>query len=282
MRVGFIGLGIMGRGMAANLLRSGYDVVVYNRTQSRCGGLAAAGAAVAATAAEVAEAADIIGLCVTDGAAVSAVVDQLRPVLRPGQLVCDHSTIAPEQARQAADTVAQAGAEMLDAPVTGGDQGARDGTLTIMVGGSEGGYAQALPYLQAIGKTILHVGPSGQGQVVKLVNNWIGGVALVAAAEGLAFGLRAGVDLDTMMGVLTAGSADSVSLRLLAERLRQQRWEPGFSLRNRIKDMVLCQQAAAELGLALPVGDAALERFHERLNRGEGDEDQSVVARAYR
>ena len=286
MRLGFAGLGIMGQRMAANLLRGGHSVTVYNRTADRPGvrSLVEAGARVAATPAEVATGAEIVGLCVTDGAAVAELLHGPHGILgalRPGQLVADHSTIAPAQARALAKATAETGGEFLDAPVTGGDRGAAEGTLTIMVGGSAAGFTSLQPYLRCVGKTIVHVGASGQGQLVKLVNNFIGGIALAGAAEGLWLGLRGGVSLERMMEVLSAGSAQSVSLQLLAERLRTDNSRPGFSLRNRLKDMDLALASARELAAALPLGGAAAELFRERLACGEGDLDQTVLVRRY-
>lgn len=286
MRLGFAGLGIMGQRMAANLLRGGHSVTVYNRTADRpeVQALVGAGARVAATPAEVAADAEIVGICVTDGVAVADLLHGPHGILgalRPGQLVADHSTIAPAQARALATATAAAGGEFLDAPVTGGDRGAASGTLTIMVGGSEAGFTHLLPYLRCMGRTIVHVGPSGQGQLVKLVNNFIGGIALAGAAEGLWLGLRGGVSLERMMEVLSAGSAQSVSLQLLADRMRSGDSDPGFSLRNRLKDMDLAMASARELAAALPLGGAVAELFRERLACGEGDLDQSVLVRRY-
>lgn len=282
MRVGFVGLGIMGRGMAANLVRAGHEVMVYNRTAVRAEPLTAQGARLAASPAEVTAFAEITGVCVTDDAAVRALLtgpQGLIAGLRPGHMIADHSTISPAQTRLAAEAVAAAGGEWLDAPVTGGDRGAAEGTLTIMVGGSELGYQRLTPYLRAIGRTLVHVGASGSGQMAKLVNNFIGGIALVAAAEGLFLAQNAGIPPADVAAALAAGPADSVSLRLLAERLHNGNDQPGFSLANRLKDMDLALAAARALKLPAPLGALAAECFRERLAAGEGDLDQTVVAR---
>ncbi len=284
MRVAYVGLGIMGRGMVGNLIRAGHDVTVFNRTAERAAPFRAMGARVAASPAAAAAGAEVIGLCVTDGAAVAAVLQGeggLLGALRPGQFVVDHSTISPADTVAFARQVADNGAAWCDAPVTGGDRGAREGTLTIMVGGEADAFARLEPYLQAMGRTIVHVGAVGQGQVVKLVNNFIGGVAMVGAAEGLLIGLSAGVPLDRIMAVCTAGSANSASLQLLADRLARADVLPGFSLSNRLKDMDLAMDAARRQGLALPLGALTAELFRERAGAGEGDLDQSVVARRY-
>lgn len=284
MRVGFVGLGIMGRGMAGNLLQAGFALTVYNRSAERAAPLVERGAALGASPAAVARSAEVIGVCVTDDAAVEAVLsgdEGLLAGLSPGKIVLDHSTISPQQTRSAAARAAARGAEWLDAPVSGGEQGAAAGTLTIMVGGSAAGFSQASPYLQRIGRTLVHVGGSGQGQLVKLVNNFIGGVSLVGAAEGLRLGLAGGVPLETMMEVLTAGSADSVSLRLLADRLRSGDDRPGFSLANRLKDMDLALEAARALGVCPALGALAAELFRERAVRGERDLDQTAIQRRY-
>lgn len=284
MRVGFVGLGIMGRGMAGNLLQAGFALTVYNRSAERAAPLVARGAALGASPAAVARSAEIIGVCVTDDAAVEAVLsgdEGLLAGLSPGKIVLDHSTISPRQTRSAAARAAARGAEWLDAPVTGGEQGAAAGTLTIMVGGSAEGFSLASSYLQRVGRTLVHVGGSGQGQLLKLVNNFIGGVALVGAAEGLRLGLAGGVPLETMMEVLTAGSADSVSLRLLADRLRSGDNRPGFSLANRLKDMDLALEVARALGVCPALGALAAELFRERAVRGERDLDQTAIQRRY-
>jgi len=284
MRIGYVGLGIMGRAMAGNLLQAGHELIVYNRSAERVRPFVERGAKAAASPAEVAAAAEITGVCVTDDAAVEAVLagpGGLLDGLRPGGIVVDHSTISPGQTLRAARAAAERGAEWLDAPVTGGDKGAAAGTLTIMVGGTAAGFHRLQPYLQAVGKTLVHVGDSGKGQLVKLVNNFIGGIALAAAAEGLTIGLRGGVPLQTMMQVLSAGSADSVSLRLMAERLQSGDDKPGFSLANRLKDMDLALAAARALGACLPVGAVSTEMFRERLAAGERDMDQTVIVRRY-
>ena len=284
MRVGFVGLGIMGRGMVGNLIKAGHEVVVYNRNAERTRPFVERGAKAAASPAEVVAAAEITGVCVTDDGAVEAVSagpQGLLAGLGKGGIIVDHSTISPEQTLRAARAAAERGAEWLDAPVTGGDKGAAAGTLTIMVGGSAAGFERIHPYLQAIGKTIVHVGDSGKGQLVKLVNNFIGGIALAGAAEGLLIGLRGGVPLETMMQVLSAGSADSVSLRLLAERLTSGNDRPGFSLANRLKDMDLALAAARALGACLPVGALTAELLRERAAAGERELDQTVLMRRY-
>lgn len=270
--------------MADNILRAGFELVVTNRTPDRARELVQKGARFVPTPAEVMHQADLVGICVTDGAALRAVLtgpSGALSAMRRGQWMVDHSTIAPDEAQHWGHRARDQGVEFLDAPVTGGDQGARAGTLTIMVGGSANGFRAIGPYLQAIGRTIVHVGPSGQGQLVKLVNNLIGGAAMVAASEGLALGLRAGVPLPVLMQVLSAGSADSVSLRLLAERLTNDSWQPGFSLRNRCKDMALARDAAEAMHLPLPVGEAATTVFLNRLAQGDGEMDQTVVIAPY-
>lgn len=284
MKIGYLGLGIMGRGMAANLIKAGHCVTVWNRSPERTALLQQSGATVAASPAEAATGADIIGLCVTDGAAVAAVLDGERGLLAglaQGQLVVDHGTISPAETMNFAHQVAARGAQWCDAPVTGGDQGAREGTLTIMVGGPTAAFARLQPYLQAIGRTIVHVGDVGQGQVVKLVNNFIGGVALAGAAEGLLLGRSAGVPLDKLMAVCSAGSANSASLQILAARLASGDFQPGFSLSNRLKDMDLAMASARRQGIALPTGALVAELFRERAVAGEGAYDQSVLARRY-
>lgn len=279
MDVGFVGLGVMGRGMAGCLLRAGHRVTVYNRTPGPEKALVSLGAQAARSPAEVARNSRVVCVCVTDGAAVRQVLDGPEGILAgasPGTVVVDHSTIAPEEARALRDLCASRGVRFLDAPVTGGDVGAREGTLTIMVGGDEEAYREVLPVLQAMGRHIEHVGGSGQGQLLKLINNLVGGIALVAAAEGLALGLAGGLTLEKMMSVLSRGSAQSVSLSLMGERLRTGERQPGFAVKHRMKDFDLALQAARTLRVPLPAGALAAELMRRLLADGKGDLDQSA------
>ncbi len=211
-RVGFVGLGIMGAPMAANLLKAGFQVTVWNRTPARMEPLLELGAAGAGSPAEVAAISSVTISCVTNSPDVEAVAlgpGGIAEGAGPGSVYIDCSTIAPETARHVAAALAPRGIAMLDAPVSGGDVGARAATLAIMVGGEAEVFARCLPVLEAIGKTIVHVGPSGSGQVVKLCNQVAGGLNLLAMAEAISLARGAGVDPARMLEVVSAGAAGS-------------------------------------------------------------------------
>ena len=210
--IGFIGLGIMGRGMAANLIKAGFALTVWNRTRERAETLAAAGAAIAGSPAELAARVDIIITCVSDTPDVQEVILGQQGVIhgvRPGSLVIDMSTISPAVTRDLAAALAEKGVDMLDAPVSGGSEGAAKGTLSIMVGGQAEALQRALPVLQAMGQRITHVGPNGAGQTVKLVNQVIVVGNCLAMAEGLMLAQAGGVDVPKALEAVSAGAAGS-------------------------------------------------------------------------
>ena len=281
-RVGFIGLGIMGRSMARNILGRGFPLLVYNRTAGRTADLAALGATVAKSPRAVAEQADVTCMCVTGPADVLALVtgpDGVAAGARPGSLFVDLSTIGPAMARQVAELLAAHGVAALDAPVTGGDTGAAAGTLTIMVGGDEAAFARARPVLEAMGTHIFHLGPAGAGQAAKVVANLIGGINLAAAAEGLALGRRFGLDPAGFLAVLEESSARSASLSLLGQRLATGNDRPGFSVANRHKDLALAMDMAEQVGLPLPVSALVTQLFAAVRGQGLADRDQTVYHR---
>lgn len=279
-RVGFIGLGIMGRHMARNLMRAGFPLHVWNRTRAKAEALAAEGALIAGSPAELASQVDVVCTCVTGPDDLLAVVSGPEGVARgarAGLLHVDLTTATAEAAQAAARALAEAGAAFVDAPVTGGETGARDATLTIMVGGAPDDVARARPVLAALGSRIVHMGPVGAGQTTKLVANMIGGVALLGACEGIAMGLRAGLDLDRMLEVFENSSARSASLSLVAERVRTGRFEPGFSVKNRYKDFVLALEAGLRLGVVLPGAAVATQLFAAAMARGFAERDQAAL-----
>ncbi|MGQ9698547.1 MAG: NAD(P)-dependent oxidoreductase, partial [Armatimonadota bacterium] len=211
-RIGFIGLGIMGRAMCRNLIKAGFELSVYNRTRSRTEEAAAMGARVADSPADCARDAELVITIVTDTPDVREVLfgkGGVAETIQPGSIVADMSTISPKATREMAGQMQQRGVFMLDAPVSGGEKGAIEGTLSIMVGGDEGAFQRALPAFQAMGKKIVHVGPSGMGQTVKLCNQIAGALNLLAMSEALAFGARMGVDLEKMIEAVGAGAASS-------------------------------------------------------------------------
>lgn len=256
IRVGFIGMGIMGAPMAANCIKAGYPVTVCNRTAAKCGPLAEAGAAVADTPAAAAAEADVICLCVTADADVrNVVLDAKTGIIagvRSGAIVVDHSTVSPSIARQCANALAAKGVGFLDAPISGGDVGAKAGTLSIMVGGEREHFDAALPVLEAMGKTVTYCGASGAGYTVKLCNQILGGLHLVAAAEALALAGAADVDLDAMLTAVSSGAASSWILSNLGPKMVAGDDKPGFFIDYQLKDLKLAEQAADELALPLP------------------------------
>lgn len=279
--VGFIGLGIMGRSMAANLLKAGYSLTVWNRTASRMTPLVDAGARGAASPRDVAATADVVITMVTDSPDVEQVLfgdDGVIHGARPGTIVVDMSTISPRHTVEMARRLAEKQIHMLDAPVTGGDVGARDGTLSIMVGGDEGVFERCRPLFEAMGRHIVHVGPSGAGQTVKLANQVIVALHLLAMAEGLAFAAKAGVDLEKMLSVVQKGAAGSWALDNLAPRVLRGDYEPGFMVRLQQKDLRLALEAADAADLPL-VGTSLVQQLLRSVQAYGGDDDgtQAIV-----
>lgn len=280
-QIGFIGLGIMGSGMAMNLLRAGFPLTVWNRTHPKTAPLAAAGAAVANTPAELAAASDIIVTCISDTPDVEAVILGAQGVLagaRPGSLVIDMSTISPAATRQIAGALAERGVEMLDAPVSGGSEGAARGTLSIMVGGAAAAVQRAMPVLQAMGQRITHVGPHGAGQTVKLVNQVMVVGNCLAMAEGLLLAQTGGVDLNKALEAISGGAAGSWMLSNRGPQILARDWRPGFTIALQQKDLRLVLEAADQQGAPLP-GTALIFQLYRTLEaRGlSGDGNHALV-----
>jgi 2-hydroxy-3-oxopropionate reductase len=292
--VGVIGLGIMGAPMARNLLRAGFPVVVWNRTAARADALVAEGAERAASPREVAEQAAIVITMLSDSPDVEAVyrdadgvlagvTSRTRPQERetaPVSVLVDMSTIAPRVARELAQEAAACGAAMLDAPVSGGDTGAQEGTLSIMVGGDAAALEIARPALEALGTRITHVGASGAGQVVKACNQIVVGLTLEALGEALVLGSKAGVDPAAIVEALGGGLAASRVLEVRGPKLLARDFAPGFKLDLHAKDLAIVLATAREFGVALP-GTALVDQlFHAEQSRGHGEADNSTVVRA--
>jgi 2-hydroxy-3-oxopropionate reductase len=255
MRVGVIGLGIMGAPMARNLLRAGHGVVVYGRRRARVEPLVAAGATAADSAAAVARAVDVVITMLPDAPEVEEVVTGRDGVLAgaaPGLLVIDMSTIAPAAARALAARAAVAGVAFLDAPVSGGEQGAIAGTLSIMVGGERAAFDRTQPVFAALGRQVTYMGGPGQGQMTKLVNQVIGATTLAAVAEGVVLAARAGLDPAAVVQAVGSGAASSWMLTEQAPRMQRRDFAPGFMVRLQQKDLRLALAAAAALGVPLP------------------------------
>jgi 2-hydroxy-3-oxopropionate reductase len=294
--VGVIGLGIMGAPMARNLLRAGFPVVVWNRTPARVAPLLAAGAQGAGSAREVAERTAVTITMLSDGPDVEAVYRAPDGVLagvtsrgrgrpRPPEretlpVLIDMSTIAPRVARELAAEAAARGAAMLDAPVSGGDVGARDGALSIMVGGDAGALERARPALEALGTRITHVGGSGAGQVVKACNQIVVALTLEALGEALVLGSKAGVDAAKVVEALGGGLAASRVLEVRGPKLLARDFAPGFKLDLHAKDLAIVLATARELGVALPATGVVDQLFHAEQGRGHGQADNSTVVRA--
>jgi len=283
MRVGVIGLGIMGAPMARNLLRAGHHVVVHGRRPARVEALIQAGAEAVATPAAAAAGADAVLTCLPDGPDVEQVLvgpDGVLAGAAPGLLVIDTSTIAPDTARALAARCAAAGVAFLDAPVSGGEQGAIAGTLSVMVGGDAAACARAAPVFAAIGSTVTHMGASGQGQMTKLVNQVIGATTLAAVAEGLTLAAHAGLDPAAVIAAVGSGAATSWQLANLGPRIQRGDWAPGFMVRLQQKDLRLALAAAARLGVPLPATAVVHQLFTAVEAGGGSDLGTQALARA--
>jgi len=286
IRVGFIGLGIMGSAMAENCLQAGFPLTVYNRTLDKTKPLRQAGAAVADSPAELAEASDVVCVCVTASEDVlSVVLDAENAVIsgvRPGAIVVDHSTVAPSVAGRCTKELAGKQAGFLDAPVSGGDVGAREGTLSIMVGGDREHFDRSLPVLEAMGKTITHCGGHGAGYTVKLCNQICGGLHLIAAAEAIRLAEASGVDLSAMLKAVSSGAAGSWMLSNLAPKMVGGDYRPGFFVDYQLKDLHLAAQAAHELSVPLPGAALAETVFRCASAQGHGRDGTQAVYEAIR
>ena len=281
--IGFIGLGIMGGAMAANLLKAGFDLTVWNRTPSRITPLAQAGAAVGDSPADVASRSSIIVTCVSDTPDVEEVILGPHGVIkgsRPGTLVVDCSTISPQATRDIAARLKERGVHLLDAPVSGGSEGAAKGTLSIMVGGEAGQYARALPVLQAMGKTITHVGGQGDGQMVKLVNQILVVVTMQAVAEALLLAHAGGLDLEQTLAAVGGGAAGSWMLNNRGPQVIRRDWRPGFTIDLQQKDLRLVLEAADQLGIPLPSTALVFQFYRTLQQQGLGGEGNHALAKA--
>jgi 3-hydroxyisobutyrate dehydrogenase len=282
-RIGYIGLGIMGRGMAHNLLKAGFPLTVWNRTASRMDDLVAAGAAAAKSPADVAASSDLIITCVSDTPDVEAVLLAENGVIhgaKSGALVIDMSTISPQATVAIAGRLAEKGIRMLDAPVSGGSEGAARGTLSIMVGGDAADVERAMPAFQAMGKTITHVGEQGAGQTVKLVNQILVVGNMLAAAEALLFAQAGGVDLEKALAAVVGGAAGSWMLANRGPQVLKRDWRPGFTIDLQQKDVRLVLSAADQLGVPLP-GTALIFQLYRTLQaQGLGAEGNHALVKA--
>lgn len=283
MRAGFIGLGAMGAPMARNLAKSGRLAALWNRSRGKAEALAAElGVNAPASPAELAAAVDVVFLCVSTDQDMLAVLDALLPGVRPGMVLVDCSTVSGDTARQAAAKLAEQGAAFLDAPVSGGVEGARQGTLAMMVGGDAAVLERIQPLLQAMAVRIVHIGPVGMGQGCKAVNQIMAAGIAQAVSEALAFGAALDLPMDKVIDVVAGGAAGNWFLDRRGKTLLAGSYQPGFKLRLHHKDLAICRDAAAKLGLPLPLTEQTLADYAQLMAQGHGDEDISALYRLKR
>ncbi len=276
--VGFIGLGVMGAPMARNLLRAGHALVVHSRSRGPVDELAEAGAEPASSAREVAERADVVITMLPDSAAVEDVVSGSDGVLggaSGGDLLIDMSTIHPTVSVAIAAAARERGVAVLDAPVSGGDVGARDGTLSIMVGGEEADVERARPLFEVLGKTIVHVGEHGAGQVVKACNQVVVAVTIAAVSEALVLGSKAGVDPERILDVLGGGLAANRVMEMRRRNFLEHDFTPGFRIDLHHKDLGIALESGGEYGVPLPVTALVQQGFRALRAKGHGGDDHS-------
>lgn len=279
-RVGFIGLGLMGKPMARNLMKAGYPLTVHNRSRGPVDELAAEGAAPAASPREVAEQVDVVITCLPDSPDVEQVVLGPGGVIeggRPGLTVIDMSTIAPATAIRLADELAKKDIRWLDAPVSGGDIGAQQGTLSIMVGGDEAVFEDCLDLFQAMGKNIVHVGGNGVGQVTKACNQIVTAGTMAAMAEALVLAAKAGADVARVVEAIRGGAARCWALEVRAPQILRRDLGPGFKAYMQYKDLNIVLDAGKTYEVPMPVTGTVRELYTAMLAAGRGELDTSAV-----
>ncbi len=281
VRIGFIGPGIMGRPMVLNLMKAAYPLSVYARRPDMMVPLTHEGATACDSPQEVASQSDVIITMVSDTPDVEHVILGENGIIhgaQPGSIVIDMSTISPSATRRMAETLGKQGIQMLDAPVSGGEQGAIDGTLSIMVGGKEETFKKALPVFEVLGKNIVHVGEHGAGQVTKACNQIVIAQTLVAISEAFILARVSGADPTKVRAALLGGFAGSRVLETHGQRILDHNFEPGFKARLHQKDMRISMEAAHELGIALPGAAMATQQLNALIGEGLGEEDSSALA----
>jgi 2-hydroxy-3-oxopropionate reductase len=279
-RVGFIGLGLMGKPMARNLMKAGYPLTVHNRSRGPVDELAAEGATPATSPQEVAEQVDVVITCLPDSPDVEQVVlgpDGILEGGRAGLTVIDMSTIAPATTVRIADDLAKQGIRWLDAPVSGGDIGAQQGTLSIMVGGDEAVFQDCLELFQAMGKNIVHVGGNGTGQVAKACNQTVVAGTMAAMGEALVLAAKAGADVARVVEALQGGAARCWALEVRAPQLLRRDLRPGFKAYMQYKDLNIVLDAGKTYQVPLPVTSAVRELYAAMMAAGRGELDNSAV-----
>ncbi|SDJ76576.1 2-hydroxy-3-oxopropionate reductase [Nonomuraea maritima] len=280
--IAFIGLGIMGSPMSVNLVRAGHTVTGYNRTPAKAAPLVEAGGRAAASIAEAVRDAEIVAVMVPDSPDVRDVLTGVDGVFRhaePGTLIIDFSTIRPDVTTELAEAARARGLRPLDAPVSGGEAGARNAALSIMVGGEAADFEAARPVFDAVGRTVVHVGPSGSGQTVKAANQLIVAAHLQALAEAVVFLEAHGVDLDAALDVLGGGLAGSAVLAQKRGNMATRTFEPGFRVELHHKDLGIVTSAAREAGIALPSAALVAQLVAAANAAGDGALDHSALLR---
>ncbi len=279
--LGFIGLGIMGSRMAANLVRAGYDVRAWNRTRETADAWAAEhGGTVAGSPREAADGATAVITMVVDGPQVEQVLlgeDGAAHGAAEGTLFVDMSTIAPQDTRRIGDALSGRGLPFVDAPVTGSSPKAEDGTLTIMAGGAEADFARARPYFEAMGEVILHVGELGHGQKVKVISNAVAATNCATLAQALVVGKASGVDLEALLQVFGAGAANSTMVGLKGQPMLRHDYTTLFRLEHMLKDVAICLDESQAAGVPFPAAALARELYAAGMGRGLGDRDFAAV-----
>ncbi|MBI4494061.1 MAG: NAD(P)-dependent oxidoreductase [Chloroflexi bacterium] len=282
MKVGFVGLGRMGKPMALKLLEAGHEVTVHNRRRGPVEALVAQGARPASSPAEVAAGTDFVLTALTNTASVEEVYlgeRGLVPAARPGQVLIDHSTVSPATSRQIAEQARARGADFLDAPVSGGPAGAQAGTLTIMVGGAPETFERARPLFEVLGQKLHYVGPTGSGSVVKLVNQLLVGIHSAAAAEAMAFGVKAGADPRVLLDIVGSSFGASRMLTRNAPLMLERKFEAATSVNLILKDLTLIGDLAQQVDARLLLGSLAQQVFLEARACGFGEQDMAAVVR---
>ena len=282
-RVGFVGLGIMGQGMTRNLLKAGYSVRVWNRTASRMDPLVEAGASAAASPADVAANCDITIVCVSDTPDVQEVIlgeNGIHAGANAGALVIDCSTISPQATIEIAAQLNAKDVKMLDAPISGGSEGAANGTLSIMIGGDEDQVERAQGVFEAMGQTITHVGSQGAGQTVKLVNQILVVGHCLAMSEALVFAQAGGVDLEKCLNAVAGGAAGSWMLANRGPQIIERDWRPGFTINLQQKDVRLIMQEADALGVPVLLTGQIFNLYRTLQQMGLGEEGNHALVKA--
>lgn len=283
VQIGFVGLGIMGRGMARNLLDKGFDVTVWNRTASKMDEFIADGATAVESPKAIAESCEIIMICVSDTPDVEAVVygdEGILAGISEGKLVIDHSTISPHTTLELAQAINEKDAFWLDAPISGGSEGAEKGTLSIMIGGDAEQFEYAKPYLEAFGKTITHVGKQGAGQMVKLVNQILVVVNCMAVSEAMLFAEAGGLDLQATLAAVEGGAAGSWMLSNRGSQMIVRDWRPGFTIDLQQKDLRLVLEAADQLGVPVLATSMIFNLYRTLQQQGLGEEGNHGLVKA--